>query len=341
MRLVLVKLAGAVGSLLGLATVIFFMLKLVPGDEAVVAAGPGASQEQIAAIRVQLGLDRSVFVQYLAYLGRLLHGDLGTSTVSHSSVSQAVIAVLPSTAELVLLTVLITVVVALPLAALSVVRPGRGAVDTVRRAVVILAAGIPSFWLAIQLQQLLAARLGLLPLTGQLSEGFHVQERTGFLVIDALIGGQPLAAWDAIQHLLLPAIVLAVHAIGQVYRLTRAELLRVLQRDHVMVARAAGVPRLRLIRRHVLPHAVTPAIIIIAAEFGLLFGGALLVESVFGRPGLGSLMRNAIEQKDTAMVEGGVLVIGAIVIIANLAADLIQLARDPRIRVKQSKVGLA
>ncbi|WP_427885437.1 ABC transporter permease [Kribbella sp. GL6] len=334
-RLIAQRLIGAAGSLLILATAIFFLLKLVPGDEAIVAAGPGASAATIAAERARLGLDSPVFVQYGRYLWRLLHGDFGVSNSSRSPVAHQIVTLLPATAQLVLLTVFFTVVIAIPLASLSAFRTS-GVTDAVRRIAVVAIAGVPTFWLALMLQNLLAAKLGILPVAGTLSEGLTVPRVTGAVVVDALLAGDPLAAWDAIQHLFLPALVLAIPNIGYVYRLVRAELVRVLARNHVMVSRAAGLPESWVIRRHVVPHALTPAIIILCAEFGGLFGGAILVESIFGQSGIGSLMMNAVGQKDTTMVEGGVLIIGAIVVASNLLADVIQLIRDPRIRARES-----
>ncbi|HVV13666.1 ABC transporter permease [Amycolatopsis sp.] len=328
------RLLGAAGTLLTLATVVFFLLKLVPGDEARVAAGPGATPEQVEAMRHQLGLDEPLVLQWLSFLGRLLHGDLGTSSSTHGPVGQAVLDVLPGTAELVVTSILLSIVIGVPLAALSALRD-RGAGDSARRVLVIIAAGLPVFWLALMVQFVFGAKLGILPISGRLSAWFSVPPVTGFTVLDSLLAGNPAAAWDAVQHLFLPALVLAVPQIGMTYRVARAELLRVLTREHVQMARANGVPRRRLISKHVVPQAMNPVIILLGMEFGYLFGGAVLVESVFGRDGLGAFLTNAVAQKDTVSVEGGVLVIGLIVVLTSLLVDLIQLVRDPRVRTAE------
>jgi dipeptide transport system permease protein len=325
------RLLGAVGTMLALATVVFFLLKLTPGDEATTAAGEMATPEQVAAVRIKLGLDEPLALQYLRFLGRVAHGDLGTSSSTHGPVGGAILDLLPGTTELVVVSCFLAVVTAIPLAALSALR-ATGAGDSARRVMVIVAAGLPTFWLALMLQFVLGSKLGLLPISGRLSVGFDVPRVTGSAVLDSLIAGNPMAAWDSIQHLFLPALVLAIPQAGLMYRVARSELLRVLTRQHVLVARAAGVPRGRLVRRHVVPQALTPVIILIGVDFGALFGGAIFVESVFGREGIGSLMTNAMAQKDTLTVEGGVLVIGLIVVLTSLTVDMIQLIRDPRVR---------
>ncbi|WP_435069754.1 ABC transporter permease [Amycolatopsis thermoflava] len=328
------RVLGAVATMLTLATVVFFLLKLVPGDEARVAAGPGATPEQVESVRQQLGLDDPLVVQWLHFLGRLLHGDLGTSSSSHGPVGRAVADVLPGTAELVVTAIVLSVLIGIPLAALSALRE-RGAGESARRVLVIVAAGLPVFWLALMLQFVFGAKLGVLPISGRLSAWFDVPRITGSTVLDSLLAGNPMAAWDAVQHLFLPALVLAVPQIGVIYRVARAELLRVLTREHVHVARANGVPRSRLVRRHVVPQAMSPVIILLGIEFSYLFGGAVLVESVFGRDGLGSFLTNAAAQKDTVSVEGGVLVIGLVVVLTSLLVDLVQMVRDPRVRTAE------
>jgi len=328
------KLLGVIGTLFALATIVFFLTKLTPGDEAQVAAGEGASPEQVEIVRERLGLSGSLLEQYVHYLGRLIRGDLGTSSASAGSVADAVFGVLPSTTELVIVALLITITIAMPLAVFSAVRHA-GAGDALRRVLVIFAAGMPTFWLGLMLQNLVAAQWRLVPISGVKSTNISVPETTGSLLIDSLIAGSPIAFWDVLGHLVLPALVLSVPFIGQLYRVIRVELIRVLEREHITVARASGISGWRLMRKHVLPQIANPALLMIGIEFGGLFGGAILVESIFGRDGLGSFMTNALNQKDTASVLGGVLVIGAIVVLTSLVVDIIQLIRDPRVRAEQ------
>ncbi len=328
------RAVSAVVTLLALTLIVFLMVKSIPGDEAHVAAGENATADQVAAVRADLGLDQPVAVQYLRFLGRLLHGDLGTSTSTHQSIASGIRQVLPQTIELVLLAMVLMVLVVVPLAVVSAVRRS-GRTDTTVRVVVVVAASLSTFWLALVLQNLLGARLGLVPISGQLSRGITVPVRTGSVLLDCLLSGNLPAFWNALQHLLLPAAVLCLPFAAQLYRALRTELIRSLARDHITVARAKGVPQRRLVLRHALPNGSGPAITMLGVQFGAMAGAAVLVESVFGLVGIGSYLTNAVAQKDTFAVLGGVLVIGTLVIVTNLIVDIVQLARDPRIRAGQ------
>ena len=328
------KIVTSVITLVGLSLIVFLMVKLIPGDEAQVAAGENASPAQVEAVRHSLGLDQSLPVQFVTFLSRLIHGDLGTSITTHVSVSKSIALVLPQTLELVVLATLIMVTVVVPLATLSALRRD-GRTDLFFRFVVIIAAGLPTFWLALLVQYLFGTKLRILPISGRLSRGISVPTRTGSTVVDALLAGNPLAAWDAVQHLILPAIVLALPFAAQLYRVLRAELIRVLAREHLTVARAKGIPERILVRRHVLPNSVGPGLTVLGIQFGAMVGAAVLVESVFGLVGIGSFLTNAVAQQDTFAVLGGVLVIGVVVVLSNFVVDIVQLVRDPRLRAGQ------
>jgi ABC-type dipeptide/oligopeptide/nickel transport system permease component len=328
------KIISSAATLLLLAATVFVMVKLIPGDEAHVAAGPAATPAQVAQVRVQLGLNHSVPRQFLTYLDRLIHGNLGTSIATHTSVSSGIFDVLPQTIELVVIALMILVITAVPTAVISATRQDRQ-VDRVLRTSVVLAAGLPTFWLALVAQYLIGSKWAILPISGQLSRGYTVSSHTGFVLVDALIDGSFGSFWNALDHLILPAIVLALPFGAQLYRSLRAELLQVLEREHLAVARAKGIPERRLIFRHVMPNAIGPALTVLGILFGGMVGGAVLVESVFGLPGIGSYLTNAVSEKDTFAVLGGVLVIGALVIVTNLAVDILQLVRDPRLRAGQ------
>jgi ABC-type dipeptide/oligopeptide/nickel transport system permease component len=331
---VLRKLIASVVTLFALATIVFVMVKLIPGDEAHVAAGENATPAQVAAVSHRLGLDRSLPLQYLSFLGRLLHGDLGISTSSHRSVADGLRQVLPQTIELVVLAIVLMVAVVLPASIASALyRNGRA--DATLRTTVIVAAALPTFWLALVLQNILGAKWALLPISGRLSRGIDVPRRTGSVLLDCLLDGNPAAFWNAFQHLLLPAAVLALPFGAQLYRTLRTELIRALARDHLTVARAKGVPQRRLVMRHALPNAMGPAITVLGVQFGAMVGAAVLVESIFGLVGVGSYLTNAVAQKDTFAVLGGVLVIGTIVVVSSLVVDVLQLIRDPRVRAGQ------
>ncbi|QXW04973.1 MULTISPECIES: ABC transporter permease [Rhodococcus] len=328
------KLAAALLTLIGLATVVFLMTKIIPGDEAQVVAGESATPEQVEEVRRQLGLDRSAPAQYIDYLSKLLHGDLGTSSSTMQPVLSDVMSRLPGTLELVVLAMVIALSVAVPLATFAAARAG-GGFDKVSRVGAIVAFGLPGFWLALILQWILGAKLQLLPISGRISVGIEVPRRTGMTLVDSVLAGNFAAFSNAFQHLILPATVLAVSVLAQIFRVLRADLLRVRNRDHMTVAKAKGVPPFRLWTRHALPNATGPLLNIVGIEIGMLVGAAVLVESVFGLSGVGDYLSNAVSRKDITAVIGSVTVIGVIVVATNFVVDLLQLAHDPRLRTNR------
>lgn len=328
------RLVTAVLSVLGLAAIVFAMLKVIPGDEAQVAAGEGASPEQVAAMRATLGLDDPWIVQFGRFLARLAHGDLGTSTATRQPVATDIATVLPGTLELGLFALVLALLVAVPPATVAAARRG-GAADGASRIAVIVLAGLPTFWLALLLQWVLGAQLRLLPISGRLSVDLEVPRVTGMTLVDSLLAGNGYAFYDGLQHLLLPAACLAVPVAAQLFRVLRAELVSVLSREHVLVATAKGVPTGRLLRRHALPNAAGPLLTLTGLEAGILLASAVLVESIFGLSGVGAYLQNAVDQRDLPAVLGCVVVLGSVVVGVNLVVDIVQMVRDPRIRSAQ------
>jgi ABC-type dipeptide/oligopeptide/nickel transport system permease component len=325
------RLASAALTLLLLSLVAFAMVKVIPGDEAHVAAGVTATPQQIAAMRVYLGLDKPWPVQYLTFLGHALHGDLGTSISSHTSIAAGIRQVLPQTLQLVIVSLLIMVVIAVPAAVVSTFRRSRGS-DALVRAGVVVASGLPTFWLALVAQLLLATDLRLFPIAGEFGPHVSVPTVTGMSLADALLAGSPAIFASGLYHLILPATVLALPFTAQLYRALRTEIIKVTDSEFIDAARAKGLPATRLIARHVLPNAAGPAITILGATVAMMIGSAILVESVFGLNGIGAYLTNAVNNDDRFAVIGGVLVIGAIIVAISFLVDIVQLIRDPRLR---------
>ena len=330
-RFLLRRLVTSVVVLAGLAVVTFLMTQVLPGDPARAAAGRNATVEQVAAVRVRLGLDRPLWDQFLGYIGRLLHGDLGTSVFTQRPVTDDIAAVLPSSVELVLAAMSINIVVAVPLGVYAAYRRGRAA-DLAARVVAMLGAAVPVFWLGLMLQLVLSARLRLLPLTGQLAFGREVSEITGMTTVDALLGGDLPAFGDAVAHLVLPAVTLAASFIAVVARTVRSSMIGALDSDYITLARATGASEFRVVVRHGLRNALVPASTILGMQLGWMLGSTVLVESIFGRTGVGAYAVNAVLQNDLYAVIGTVLVIGVVFVAANIAVDLVQLWLNPRLR---------
>lgn len=327
-------LASAVAVVM-LVVVVFLMTKAIPGDEAHVAAGASATPAQVAAMRHTLGLDQPLPAQLLVYMGRLIHGNLGTSIVTHAPVGRAIGQALPVTFELVVLAMVLMLMLVIPAACIATRRPEKKVDNSIRVAVLLFTA-LPTYWIALELQQLLTVKLRVFPSTGSISNGYAVPRHSGSVLLDSLLGGNVAAFSNALQHYLLPAFVLMIPFTATLFRALRAEMLSVLGREHIMVARACGLPTGRLVFRHVFPNAAGPALTVLGVQVGDMIGASVLVEAVFGLNGMGSFLTNAVYNKDTLAVLAGVLVIGVTVVCANLVVDVLQMIRDPRLRTGQA-----
>lgn len=321
-------------TLVGLATLVFTMVKIMPGDEAQMAAGADASAAQIEAVRERLGLDAPVIIQYFGFLGRLVRGDLGTSIVTLQPVLSDLEKVLPSTLELVFFAMLINLSIAIPAGVVAAYRQG-GVFDTVGRVAAVMLGGMPAFWLALVLQYLLGSLWRVVPISGQTAFGMGSPVVTGAPTIDAILALNGASFLSALHHIILPASVLAALFATQVFRTLRASLLGVLRSDFIMAVRAKGASAGNMLTRHALPNSLNPVLTLSGTQAGAMIGSAVLVETVFARQGIGAYMFNAVAQKDTFAVLGSVMFIGTVVCLVNLAVDLLQLLVDPRIRAAQ------
>ena len=333
-RFILRRLGLGVLSLWGVATIVFFLSKLFPGDVARVAAGRFATQDQVVAMREKLGLDESVVLQYLQFLGRLARGDFGTSVVTHQRVSDDLLSVLPTTVQLVLLTMLIVVLVAVPLGIVSAVNEGRAA-DIASRVILVLSGGVPMFWLAIMLRWALGLQLGWFPISGTNGVGMAPPKVTGFTILDSLLFGGPANVVDSVTHLVLPAVALSMPFITTLARIIRSNMMTALKSDYITFAVSKGVPRRRIVWRHAFRSSLGAVLTIFGMQFGWMISAAVLVEAVFSLPGIGSYLYGSITSQDTFAVLAAVFVIGSVFILTALLADLLQLVVDPRVRNAQ------
>jgi peptide/nickel transport system permease protein len=293
------------------ATIVFLLLRLAPGDPAAILAGDAASPEQIAEIRARLGLDQPILVQFAEWIGRLLHGDLGTSIISNQPVTVLIGQRLEPTLSLATTTILFAVIVAVPLGVLSAWRHGTW-IDRGVMSLSVVGFSIPVFVLGYLLIFGVAMQLQWLPVQG------YVSFRQGFAPF--------------IERLILPTLTLSVIYIALIARITRASMLEVLGEDYIRTAHAKGVGERAVLTHHALRNAAVPIVSVIGIGIALLISGVVITESVFNLPGLGRLTVDAVLARDYPVIQGVILLFSAVYILINLAVDVSYTIFDPRIR---------
>ncbi len=284
-------------------TLVFFAFQLIPGDAALIFAGEQASQEQIAQIRSDLGLDKPVFEQYSIYLQRLLKGDMGKSAITGRPVFLEIKSRFFNTVRLAVVATVVSSIFGIVFGTVSALKREKPA-DYVISVLSIFGISIPSFWLALLLMYFFSVKLKLLPTTGNAS----------------------------LKHYIMPTIVLSVYSIAFIARMTRSSLFEILGEDYVRTAREKGMKERIVIAKHVLRNALIPVITVVGLQFGYLLGGAVVTETVFAWPGLGRLLVTSVEQRDLMVVQGVLLVFATSFVLVNLLIDLLYGLVDPRIR---------
>jgi peptide/nickel transport system permease protein len=321
----------AIPTIIGVTIVVFLIVHMIPGDPAQVMLYPQGTPEAVEALRVRMGLDQPLHIQYLTWVNNVLHGDLGDSVQSYEPVLKEIWDRFPATIELSLAAIFIAVAVGIPLGVLAA-RKRNSFIDYLCISVSLLGVSIPVFWLGMMLIFVFAAILNILPVSGRLTMGLSVDQVTGLYLIDSLITGNFNAFGDAVKHLVLPAIALATIPLALIVRVTRSSMLDVLNEDYIRTARAKGVPLAKVIFKHALKNALIPVITVIGLQFGTLMGGAILTEEVFSWPGIGRLIVGAIYNRDYPLIQGVVLIVSLIFILINLLVDILYAYIDPRIR---------
>lgn len=317
---------------IGATLVTFVISHLIPSDVARMIAGDGASPQVLAHIRQTLGLDEPLWKQYLIYLAHLVHGDLGVSIRTGEPVAVELARAIPATAELALAAFALIVVLSLGLGCAAALRRD-GPLDHAVRMFSSLAVSTPTFWTGLLLIGLFSAALGWLPSTGRLSPDLAEAPRiTGLVTLDAILTGRPDVLLDALAHLALPAITLALAFSGASIRLVRASMLEVLSADYVRRARAAGLSEWMVVTRYALPNALIPFVTTLGIGLADLLAGAVITESIFGWPGLGSYTLGAIAGLDFPAIMGFTLFAALAYSSANIMVEGIVGALDPRAR---------
>jgi peptide/nickel transport system permease protein len=331
LRYVVRRLLLLIPILLGVSILIFFWIRALPGNPASALLGERATPQLVKEYKERYGLDKPLPVQYWDYLKITAKGDLGTSTSSRRTITSEIRRRFPATVELALSAMFVAIGLGIPLGFLAAKRHG-GVFDNLSLVGSLIGISIPVFFLAIILKYLFAVRWGWLPSVGRENIELTTSHPTGLYVLDGLVTGDWTACWDAIKHLILPAIALGSIPLAVITRITRAAVLDVQNEDYVRTARAKGLPPRTVDRRHVMRNALLPVSTIIGLQTGLLLSGAVLTETVFAFPGMGSWLRDAIFSSDYPVLQGGILFLALVFVLVNLLVDISYAIINPRIR---------
>jgi len=334
LRYILTRLALTVPMLLVLLTVVFVILRVLPGDPCLaLLGGRNVTLETLARCRAQLGLDRPLLVQYLDYLGDVARLDFGTSVRTGLPVTQELLLRFPATLELAVFGMLAATAIGVGTGLVAAVRRDRPA-DHLVRLFNIAAFAMPVFWIGLVLLMLFAVRWRVLPAGGRLDPvaAAFFEPITHLYTVDTLLRGDLRLFLSALRHLVLPTLTLGLVVSGFIGRMTRTSMLEVLEREYVTVARAKGLPEPVVVRHHALRNALIPIVTVVGLQFALLMAGAILTETVYSWPGVARYLLEAISSRDFAAIQGAVVFIALFISAVNLAVDVLYARVDPRIR---------
>jgi peptide/nickel transport system permease protein len=299
------------------------------------ALGPNATAEQVAQLTHIWGLDQPLYIQYFRFLFGIFQGSLGVSLASRRDVSQDIRDFLPATIELATAAVIFAVIVAIPLGVISAKNKDKWQ-DHGSRLLALGGVSLPDFWTAIMLLVVFGSILRVLPIAGRLSANLQPPPViTGSMLVDSLLAGNLTDFTNGFQHLILPAFVLSLPMIANFARVTRSMMIDQVQKDYVLMENASGLPSFLVTYKYMLKNAFAPTLTLIALQYAFAFGGAVVVEYVYGWPGIGRYMAYAILNKDINTISGVTLIVGTIIAVANTVADLAYGWLDPRIRFRE------
>jgi ABC-type dipeptide/oligopeptide/nickel transport system permease component len=338
------RVLGLIPVLLGISFLIFLVLRLIPGDPALLILGERATPAARAALLESLGLDKPMFFnftgdgnvfdsQYFEFMGQLLRGDLGNSIIRRTDVATELLARFPATLELTIAALFLAIVIGVPSGMIAAMRRG-SLIDTTSVLVALVGVSIPIFWLGLMLQYLFAVNLGVLPVSQRLDVAYSrgLNSVTGLYVLDGLLLGRPEVSVNALRHLVLPAVALSTVPLAIIARMTRSAMLEVLSQDYVRTAWAKGLRERVVVTRHALRNALLPVVTVIGLQLGALLGGAILTETVFSWPGIGTWLYTGVQGRDYPVVQGGVIFVAFLFVIVNMLVDLSYAWLDPRIQ---------
>ncbi|MCM3161699.1 ABC transporter permease [Metabacillus litoralis] len=320
--------------LFGMTLVVFAIIRAIPGDPAQVILGQKATKEAIATLTTELGLDKPWYIQYVDYIKALLTGDLGTSLRTRGPINEEIWPYLAATIELTIVAMIIAIFIGVNAGIISAWFSNSW-FDYLAMILALVGVSMPIFWLGLMEQWAFSIELGWLPSTGREDVRNPITAITNIYMIDTLLQGRTDQFVQVLQHLILPSLALATIPMAIIARMTRSTMLEVMKSDYIRTARAKGLKMFWVVYKHALKNAIIPVLTVIGLQTGLLLGGAILTETIFGWPGIGRYLYDAIGYRDYPVIQSGILVIAAIFILINLIVDLLYAVVDPRIKYHQ------
>ncbi len=337
------RLLGLIPVLLGISLLVFGVLRLIPGDPALLILGERATPDQRAALRTELGLDKPLFFntdggnffdgQYFNFMADLVRGNFGTSIVRDTSVGGELRGRFPATLELTIASLFLATVIGVPAGMIAAMRRG-SAIDTTSVLFALVGVSIPIFWLGLLLQYIFGVNLQWLPISQRLDVEYtrNFQTITGLYVLDGLLRGRFDVVGNALRHLVLPAVALSTVPMAIIARMTRSAMLEVLSQDYIRTAWAKGLRERVVVTRHALRNALLPVVTVIGLQLGALLGGAILTETVFSWPGIGTWIYEGVRGRDYPVVQSGVIFVAFWFVLINMLVDVSYAFLDPRIQ---------
>lgn len=325
------RLFSLIPVLIGMTLVVFAIIHAIPGNPAQVILGQRATKAAVAALTQQLGLDRPWYIQYFDYLNALIHGDLGISLRTRGPINQEIWPYLGATIELSTVAMIIAVIVGVNAGIISAWF-SKSWFDYVAMILALIGVSLPIFWLGLMEQWAFSIHLGWLPTTGREDVRDPVSAITNLYLIDTLLQGRFDQFGAVVKHLILPSLALATIPMAIIARMTRSTMLEVMKSDYIRTARAKGLRMFWVVYKHSLKNAIIPVLTIIGLQTGLLLGGAILTETIFGWPGIGRYLYDAIGYRDYPVIQSGILIIATLFVLINLVVDLLYAVIDPRIK---------
>jgi ABC-type dipeptide/oligopeptide/nickel transport system permease component len=308
------------------------MVHLSPGDPAITLLGDHANKESVEKLREEMGLNKPLYEQYFIFVKRAVTGDFGNSMKTKQPVLEEFKERFPATVELATVAMILAVILGIAAGIISAIKR-YSLFDYSAMFVALAGVSMPVFWLGLVMIYFFSVKLGWLPVSGRLGYEFYVDDVTGFYLIDTLLANDYEAFWDALKHLIMPAIALGTIPMAIIARMTRASMIEVMKEDYIRTARAKGCSIFSVIMIHALRNALMPVITVIGLMLGTLFAGAILTETTFSWPGIGKWIINAVYQRDFPIIQSATLIIATMFIVVNLIVDLLYALINPKIRL--------